>query len=300
MTRLPGSAERPVLVLGGAGLLGHACATLLRTDGVAVQTPGRGTIDLRHPRPTVEAVRELRPRLVINSAAFTDVTGAERPENRPRVFAINRDGAAAVARACAALGCALVHVSTDYVFDGAQRSPYTEDDPVGPLQTYGESKLAGEREVLAAMPSALIARTSTLFGPGRAGRLHYVDAILQQARARDLVEVAELPVSSPCYTPDVAAALLALARHRVSGVVHVVNAGQSSRLELARAVVEAAGLAERVHVGSRPESPGALRRPAYSALDGTRHASICGGPLRHWRDALEEHLRNIRSKEVGT
>jgi len=298
MMRLPGSDRRPVVLLGGSGLLGQACAAYLAEVGVLVGVPAREEVDLSRPEQAEAAIAALRPRLVINTAAFADVTRAEQPENHEQVFTVNRDGAAAVARACARLECGLIHVSTDYVFDGRSTTAYREDDDVNPLQIYGESKLAGEREVAAAWPSALIARTSTLFGPGHSLRVHYVDAILTQAARFAELLVVETPVSSPCYTPDLARALLTLAEREARGVVHVANGGECSRLELARAVVELAGLAGQVEVRTRPEEHSALRRPGYSALDGTRHALLTGHPLRHWKEALAEYIEQRRAKET--
>jgi len=129
------------------------------------------------------------PSAVINASAFTDVAAAERPENRETVLRLNRDAPALLARTCAGRGIPLVHVSTDYVFDGRSRRPYREDDPTHPLQVYGASKLEGELGVLAAHPSALIVRTSTLFGPATRSRPNFVDAILAQALRSEVVSV---------------------------------------------------------------------------------------------------------------
>ena len=161
-----------------------------------------------------------------------------------------------------------------------------------PLQEYGKSKLLGERAALK-YPGALVARVSTLYGPGRPGRDAYVDAILRQARAhdaKDVLAVVEAPISSPTYAPDVAPACLDLLRGGATGLVHVVNSGAASRLELARATVRLAGLADLVSVIPKPEPVHALQRPAYSVLDTSRLAGLLGRRLPHWEDALRRYV----------
>jgi dTDP-4-dehydrorhamnose reductase len=236
----------------------------------------------------LDALQRLRPAAVLNAAGFTDVARAERPEHRAELELLNRDAPAALARACARLGLPLVQLSTDYVFDGSRRTPYVEDDLPAPLQAYGRSKLEGERAVLAELPGALVARTSTLYGSGARTRPHYVDAVLRQARQAERLEVVRTPVASPTYAPDLAAALIDLLDAEAGGVVHVANDGQCSRLELARQAVAAAGLP--VPVEERPETAGSLSRPAFCALDCSRFRQLCGRPLRPWEAALREYV----------
>jgi dTDP-4-dehydrorhamnose reductase len=179
-------------------------------------------------------------------------------------------------------------VSTDYVFDGCKREPYSESDPTGPIQTYGRSKLEGEQAVLQVDPDALIARTSTLYGRACRPRPNYVDAVLQQARDHGRLEVVRTPVASPTYAADLAEALLDLLGCEARGVVHVVNAGACSRLELAAEAVRLAGLA--VDVRERAAPPGDLPRPAYSALETRRFERITGRAMRPWPVALADYL----------
>ena len=287
--------ESPViLVLGRSGLLGSAMVARLERLGRPHRTVSPAELDLGRPETVATGVKALTPDAVVNAAAFTDVNKAELPEHRSEVFRVNRDAPGAVARACSARGIPLVHVSTDYVFDGSNAEPYVEDDPVGPLQVYGESKLEGERRVFDAFPGALVVRTSTLYGSGRPSRPHYVDAIASQARQRKRLEVVESPVSSPTYAPDLAEAILALLDAAATGVVHAVNQGACSRLELARAIVESMGLADTVEVRTRAEPEGALQRPGFSALSTARLASLTGRPPRPWRTALDDYLSRCR------
>jgi dTDP-4-dehydrorhamnose reductase len=261
-------------------------------DLVCAELPGRGTEAAQlHAGLEMErrAIRERRPRLVFNCAAFTDVDGAEvRPD---LAMAVNALGAQAVAQACAEAGAHLVHLSTDYVFDGqAGRDgrPYREDDPPAPLSAYGRSKLAGERLVCAALPGALIVRTAWLFGPGR---VNFVDKVVAQGRRGGPFPVVEDEVGSPTYAPDLAEALLELGRRWLAGVLHLVNEGQASRLEMARFCLAAAGLDPEL---AQPITSAELglpaARPAYSVLDAGAAARLRGKTLPDWRDGVRRYL----------
>jgi dTDP-4-dehydrorhamnose reductase len=284
------SSSGPILVLGGSGLLGEALQAELARRGREAHAPGRTELDLTDDRSIETGLENSQASAVINAAAYTDVTRAELPAECEEVFRLNRDAPAIVAEICHRRGIALCFVSTDFVFDGTSRRPYDERHPPAPLQMYGASKLEGERAVLEANPGALVVRTSTLYGPGRRGRPHYVDAILDQVARRDRIEVVRTPVSSPTYTPDLAHALIELLDARASGVAHVVNDGACSRLELARETVRLAGAAGRVAVEERPGSPDGPRRPAYSVLDSTRYVELCGAALRSWQEALADYV----------
>jgi dTDP-4-dehydrorhamnose reductase len=284
-----------ICVLGGTGLLGRAVTAELTRRGRVFTAPTRDALDLADGAAIGARLEALRPTAIVNLAGFTDVSAAERPENRSAAAALNAELPGLLATECARLVIPFVHVSTDYVFDGAKRTPYEEADPVNPTQVYGATKLDGETAAIAANARVLIVRVSTLYGPDRPQRPAYVDAILSQARARaaeggGAVEVVEPPVSSPTYAPDVAPALIDLMDRGTTGIVHVVNDGASSRLELATAAVALAGLGERVAVRVRPEPPGGLRRPAYSVLDTTKLHGLIGRKLPPWKDALGRYI----------
>ena len=288
------AAPENIVVIGAAGMLGCSLVGCLERQGTRHTPVTRRELDLARLDSIEPVLQGLGPSAVINASGFNDVNGAELPERRAEVFRINRDAPLALAGACHRIGVPLVHVSTDYVFDGRSGRPYREDDPTGPLQVYGESKLEGERAILGELPGALVARTSTLFGPGRRARPHFVDAVLSHGRDQGVVEVVEPPVSSPTYTLDLAGALLDLIRDGAGGVVHVVNDGQCSRRELARACLEESGLADRVELRVRAGTAGEAKRPAYSALDTARLHDLTGRRLRPWRDALRDYLERAR------
>jgi dTDP-4-dehydrorhamnose reductase len=289
----------PILVLGGTGLLGHAASSALRRRSRAYTAPARRQLDLTRLTEIGGHLDALRPAAVLNLAAFTDVAGAERPENLAAATLLNADLPGVLAAETHRLGIPLVHISTDYVFDGVSRTtPYLETDPVNPTQVYGATKLAGETAAIAANPGVLILRVSTLYGPGRPQRPAYVDAILTQAKARaaeggGVIEVVVPPVSSPTYAPDVAPLLLDLLDLGAQGIVHTVGDGAASRLELAAEAVKLAGYADRVEVRSRPEPPNTLKRPAYSVLDTGKLHRLIGRRLPRWEDALARYVREV-------
>ena len=290
----------PLLVLGGTGKLGFAVRAVLASRGRAFVAPDRSAIDIAATASVLAKIEPLRPAAILNLAAFTNVAAAELPENAEAAIALNVELPAVLARACARWSIPFVHISTDYVFDGARTTPYPEDDPVRPLQVYGATKLDGERAALARNPDALILRVSTLYGPGRPQQAAYVDAILRQARAiadvgGNVLEVVETPISSPTYAPDVAPVLVDLLDRGATGVLHTVNDGAASRLELATATVELAGLGDRVTVRSKPEPQGGLQRPAYSVLSTSKLLRVLGRKLPPWRDGLRRYLGEVNS-----
>jgi len=279
-----------IAVVGAGGMLGRALTAELARRRARVRALSRDDLDLLQPGAASAAIAQLAPSALINAAAFTDVNGAELPGNRAAVDRLNRDGPAELSTACRRAGARFVHVSTDYVFDGKHAEPYREHDPTAPLQVYGRSKLDGEHAVLAGFPQALIVRTSTLYGHARPDRWHYVGAILEQAARKTRIEVVRLPVASPTNASDLARGVLDLLAVRAAGVVHVVNAGGCSRLELARETVRLAGESDRVEVVERSEPPGTLKRPDNSVLDTAHFAALTGRPMRSWQAALAEYV----------
>ncbi|MDP4585768.1 MAG: dTDP-4-dehydrorhamnose reductase [Microbacteriaceae bacterium] len=272
----------PILVTGGGGMLAHA---LGKVFGDEVELVARDLLDITDPSAVTHAVRGRRA--VINSAAYTAVDNAESHESD--AFAVNARGAENIARACADASVALIHVSTDYVFDGRATHPYSEDSPTGPICAYGRSKLAGERAVVTAHPAGTrILRTAWLYG---ASGPNLVATMLAKARAGERVSVVTDQVGQPTWTVDVANRI----RHVLvapPGIYHATNAGFCSWWDLAVAVYDSAGadvsLVEKTVAAAfvRPTP-----RPSYSVL-GDEAAHGVGLPaMRPWRDALNDALR---------
>jgi dTDP-4-dehydrorhamnose reductase len=269
----------PLAPLEARASLGQVAAGLPALGAEAEKLHGR--LDLLRL-----ALREGRPRLVFNCLGYTDV---EKAEDEPaQAEAVNGQGARVVARACAEAGAHLVHLSTDFVFDGQASRPYREDDPPAPLSAYGRGKLAGERLVLAELPGALIVRSAWLFGPGRPG---FVDKVIAKGRLGQPFPVVTDQVGSPTFTADLAQALLDLGGRWIGGVLHVVNQGQASRHQLARKALELAGLDPGLVLpAASGQAGGRARRPAYSVLDAGRAARVLGAPLPPWQEALARYV----------
>jgi dTDP-4-dehydrorhamnose reductase len=278
-----------LLVTGGAGMLGRAVTDAATRLGHDVFSLSRAELDITDSDRVRRAVGAARPRAVVNCAAWTDVDGAE--EDEARATYVNGRGAGNVARAAAEHGARMVHVSTDYVFDGAKETPWVESDPVGPIGAYGRSKLAGELEVAAAGPRHAIVRTAWLFGDG--GR-NFVDTMLELCRERDEVSVVTDQVGNPTWTVHLADALVELAeRDDDVGVFHAAAAGWCSWYELAVEVFDRAGASCRVRPTTSDRFPRPARRPAYSVLGTERDDAPVLPP---WQEGVEAYLA---TKAVG-
>lgn len=225
--------------------------------------------------------------VAINCAAFTRVDDAEK--ERSVCYDINATGAGNVAKVCAERGTYLIHLSTDYIFDGKKGSPYTEADPVGPLNYYGETKLAGEIAVRKAGGQTLIARTQSLYG--LRGR-NFIKAILNQIRmGKDTLRVVNDQISSPTYTRHLAEALVRLAATRRAGLVHVAARGQCSWFDFARAIVDRVKPGVQVAPMSAAELKFPAPRPAFSVLDTTRYTQWTGHAMPTWEEGLDVYLQ---------
>ena len=274
------------LVLGSAGQLGRELALQLGEE--LLWAGGRDQLDVSDGPAVAALVARLRPDVVFNATAYNRVDAAEsEPE---RAFAVNALAPRALAFAARELGALLVHVSTDYVFDGALARPYREDDPAHPLSVYGASKLAGEGHVLGSGAEALVVRTSGVLGRGGSAQKggSFVDRILAQARAGKPLRVVADQRFAPTSAGDLASALVELVRLGARGLCHVTNAGSCSWHELATAALAAAGLERPVEAIAAAELRLPARRPAYSVLDNSRARALGLPPLRHWKDALTE------------
>jgi dTDP-4-dehydrorhamnose reductase len=274
------------LVTGASGQLGRELVARLGDE--LAWAGGREALDVTDERAVAELVARTAPDVVFNASAWNRVDAAEsEPE---RAFAANALAPRALALAARGAGALLVHVSTDYVFDGAATRPYREDDPAKPLSVYGASKLAGERHVLDSGVEALVVRTSGVLG--RSGSAQkggsFVDRVLAQARAGKPLRVVADQVFAPTVAGDLADALLALVRARARGLLHVTNQGSCSWHELATLALAAAGLALPVEKIAAADLALPARRPAYSVLDTSRCRGLGLPPLRDFRQALAE------------
>ncbi|BDV00732.1 NAD(P)-dependent oxidoreductase [Thermodesulfomicrobium sp. WS] len=277
------------LVFGGrTGLLGQALCAALTQAGWRAVPIGRTDVDLWDVDALRALVTQVRPQVVFNAIAYTAVDRAEdEPQEAWRVNALfPRLLGQAVGTAH------LVHYSTDYVFDGRATRPYLPTDPVNPQCVYGRTKLEGETELTRlGLARLTIVRTAWLFGPGR---MNFVARILELARSRPELTIVHDQVGSPTFTPDLAAASLALVQAGATGIFHAVNAGQASWCELAAEAVHVAGIACPVRPITSAEYPQKAARPAYSVLDTTSLTAATGMTPRSWALALREYIRALR------
>jgi dTDP-4-dehydrorhamnose reductase len=277
-----------LLVIGAAGMLGQdllAAAQAAGHEPVGLDLPD---IDITDAGATLAAVREVAPDAVVNSAAWTDVDGAEAQEEL--AARVNAEGAGNVAAAAAAAGALVIQISTDYSFDGTASEPYTESSPTKAIGAYGRTKLAGELAVAeAATPDFAIVRSSWLFGPH--GK-NFVDTILRAGAERGELKVVHDQVGCPTYTGHFAQALVEIAERRITGVLHVAGAGHCSWYDLAVAALEAAGVECTVTPTTAAEYGRPAPRPAYSVLVSEREDAP---RLPAWQDGLAAHLAAARS-----
>lgn len=278
-----------ILITGGSGMLGRA---LVREwTGHAVLFPlSSAQLDLRDAAAVGDAVRRLGPSVILHTAAYTNVDGAEAAPDD--AAAVNDRGTAHLAVAAATCGATLVYVSTDYVFDGEKRSPYLEEDPTNPVNVYGRTKLAGEGHTRG-VPSHLIVRTQGLFGDGKS----FVASILAAAAAGRSISVVDDITTGVTSTMDLARALRHLVERRALGTFHVANLGPVVWHDFARAILDEAGRADVPVARTSAASSGrAARRPPWSYLDTSRYAAATGQAMPPWRDALRRHLRDVPSR----
>lgn len=271
-----------ILVVGANGMLGRDLMALLgsRAEGIDIDD-----IDITKMESVLTVVGAMKPEIVINCAAYTDVDGCEN--NVETAMAVNAEGVAHLAFACREIGALLVQISTDYIFDGGKGTPYVEDDAPHPLSIYGESKLAGEMNA-ALSPEYLIVRTQWLYG------LHgknFVETMLRLGAEKEQMTVVDDQIGSPTWTVDLSRAVIALIDGGCRGIYHAANAEYCSWNDFAREIFAEAGL----NVTVKPMTTGELNRPAtrplYSTLDCAKLVAATGFQPQPWRNALREYLK---------
>lgn len=277
--------DRCALVTGAGGMLGTEVVSALASDWRVVEVDV-GDFDISDADVTLAAVRDVDPQLIVNCAAYTNVDAAE--SDRQTALAVNARGAGSVARAAEATGARMIHMSTDYVFDGSKRSPYTEDDPTGPLGVYGESKLEGEREVGASGAEALIVRTAWLYG--HAGP-NFVETVLRLADSGEVLRMVDDQRGSPTSARDLALVLKELSVSSATGLVNATNSGSATWYDFASEALLLSGRSdvEIVPVATE-EFPRPAPRPRSSVLSLDRLASVLGWVPRPWEEALSDYI----------
>lgn len=276
------------MVMGARGQLGRALTGLLGDR--LIWSGGRSELDVADAAAVSATIKELRPDVILNAAAYNAVDAAE--EDPTSAFAVNAFAPLYLARAAGDIGALMVHVSTDYVFDGSAGRSYSEMDIPAPRSVYGVSKLSGENLVAGSGADHLIVRTSGVFGLGgsRAKGGSFPERILARARSGEALRVVDDQVLSPTYAPDLAATIAALVERGARGLVHVTNSGETSWHGFAVATLELTHVRAEVARISTKDLGAAAVRPAYSVLRTERLAELGVARPRAWRDALSEML----------
>ncbi|HYC80571.1 MAG TPA: dTDP-4-dehydrorhamnose reductase [Solirubrobacterales bacterium] len=280
-----------LLVTGAAGMLGRDLMLAAGNAGHDVVGFGRAELDVTDAAAVGRKFELERPDVVINSAAWTDVDGAESAEEA--AFAVNGAGAGNVAAAAAELGAAVVYVSTDYVFDGAKRAPYVESDQPAPLSAYARTKLAGEEATIAANKRHFVVRAGGLFG---IGGNNFVETMLRLGAVQSEVTVVRDQVASPTYTWHLAYGIVRLIEGVEFGIHHMAAAGECSFYDFAREIFEQAKLDCKVLSVTSEEFGRPAPRPPYSALTSQREHPI---RLPSWRDGLAGYLAQREVEEAA-
>ncbi|MGH9534132.1 MAG: dTDP-4-dehydrorhamnose reductase [Terriglobales bacterium] len=280
-----------ILLIGAQGQLGRDLFATAQAAGHEVVPHSHAQLDIRDAAAVESQIAGLGPDAVISTAAFHQVELCERqPEE---AFATNAFGVLNLARACQRHGAALMHFSTDYVFDGQQRTPYFESDRPRPLNAYGMSKLAGEYLLAANCERHFIVRTTGLYGlAGSAGKGgNFVETMLKKAAAGEAIRVVQDQVLTPTYTVDLAHRVVELLVIQRFGLYHMTNEGQCSWHEFTAKIFALAGLRPDLQPVDSATFASPVRRPAFSVLAKGGLRAVGLAPMPPWQDALERYLR---------
>jgi len=273
------------LVTGAGGMLGSDLVAALERAGEDVSGLTRRDLDVTDEAAVMAAVQGCVPDVVVNCAAWTAVDGAESRENE--AFLVNGQGVSHISAACAAIGARLVHVSTDYVFGGDATQPYSEHDTPGPRTAYGRTKLAGEKAVLALLPTTgYVVRTAWLYG---AHGPNFVRTMIRLEREQATVSVVDDQRGQPTWAADVAGQITALVESgAAAGVYHATSSGEATWYEFAREIFRLLDAdTARVRPTGSSEYPRPAPRPAYSVLGHDALTALGIEPIAHWRSALQ-------------
>jgi dTDP-4-dehydrorhamnose reductase len=295
-----------IFIAGDRGQLAQALVRTYAARGDIVQSAGRAKMDIAGEAAVRAAIGAFRPDLVVNAAAYSAVDRAE--DDVEEAYKVNRDGARHVAAAARSLGTPIIHISTDYVFDGNKPSPYVETDTPNPIGVYGQSKLAGEDAVAATTDDFVILRTSWLFS---AEGSNFVKTILRLAGERDAIDVVDDQWGAPTFAADLAAAIAEIGEALLTakdlaalcGVYHATASGETTWYRFARAILDISAAKGGPSCQLRPvttrDYPVRARRPANSRLDGAKLARIFGIRLPAWQSALERCLDQLTIARHG-
>jgi dTDP-4-dehydrorhamnose reductase len=285
------------VVFGAVGQLGVELVRELKGRGWSVGAWDRAQADITDIAAVERAIAGFDPQVVFNAAAYNQVDVAEQEPQA--AFAVNALAVRNLALACRQVDARLVHFSTDYVFDGAARHPYAEDDHPHPLGAYAVSKLAGELYAQAYLDRVLVVRTSGVFGPGgvATARGNFVELMLRLASSARPIKVVEDHVASPTFAPALAARTIDLVERDQNGLFHIGGGAPISWFQFAKTIFEVAGLQPALQPTNEREYRTTARRPRYSALSNAKMERLGIAPMPPMRQALEQYFAG---RKVGT
>jgi dTDP-4-dehydrorhamnose reductase len=289
-----------VVVVGSNGQLGTDIVGAFADDGDEVLPLTHADIEIADGEAAANKLRELQPGVVVNTAAMHNVENCELQPDR--AFAVNALGVRNLALTARDIGAVLIHISTDYVFDGCKVSPYEEQDPPRPLSVYGNSKLAGEYFVRTTLDKHFVLRTSAIYGknPCRAkGGLNFIQLMLKLAKQRGEVRVVDSEFVTPTPTSDLARQIVVLSRCESYGLYHATAEGACCWFEFAREIFALTGTKVNLKVAGPNEFPAKVPRPKYSVLE-NRGLKLLGlNTFRPWQEGLRDYLGIPQSHEVA-
>lgn len=280
-----------IAVIGSDGQLGMDVCQEFEQSGDEVHRLGHTQVEIASSESVQDIVSKIGPDVVVNTAAFHQVEQCE--QDPTKAFAINALGTRNVSATAARLGAIMIHVSTDYVFDGCKGTPYVEKDLPQPLNVYGNTKLAGEYFVSTASPRYFVLRTSALYGkhPCRAkGGLNFVELMRKLANEGKEIRVVDSEIVTPTATSELARQMVKLSRCDAFGLYHATAEGGCSWYQFAKEIFDLTGTEARLQIANPADFPAKVRRPKYSVLENAGLKSIGMNVLRPWQDGLKDYL----------
>jgi len=280
-----------ILIIGAGGMLGHDLAEVFAEHHPTLWD--FEDIDITDENQVIVKLGELKPNLVINAAAYTNVDGAEGDSEK--AFLVNAEAVGYLAKTCKKLDALLVHFSTEYVFDGKDQAGYQEDSKTNPLNVYGQSKAKGEELLMQNCDNHYLVRTSWLYGrspqKGKPRGLNFVQTMLELAKQGKELNVVNDQFGRPTYTLDLAKAVKGLVDNQAEyGIYHLVNEGDCSWYDFAKEIFATAQLEAKLHPIGSSEYPMPTPRPQYAVLHNTK-----ADKLRNWQEALKEYIAEVKN-----
>lgn len=291
-----------ILTIGNSGQVARAMIERSEAVGISNEAIGRPMIDILRPKTIEDAIKRYKPTVLVNAAAYTAVDHAEKDVDS--AFGLNAAGAGTLARLADSSRIPLVHISTDYVFDGKKTAPYIESDPIAPLGVYGQSKALGERQVDDATKRSVILRTAWVYSPfGK----NFVKTMLRLAAERESVSVVDDQLGNPTNALDIADGIISICQHLANrsesasyGVYHMTGCGRASWADFAEAIFEVyrqeTGKNVRLNRITSSEYPTPAERPKNSQLNSDKLAKEFSVTLPHWRTSFEDVVRRLISE----